>query len=88
MTEAEIRQSLSTVNIAIAQLIEGQKILELRVGSGNFVRLFRYGEVTLDALREYRNELLGMLASITSNTPTYRPHTTIPLIVKKERSHD
>lgn len=88
MTESEIQTAISTVNTAIAQLLSGKRVLELRVGTGNFFRQFRYGEVTLEALKEYRAELVQMSLAYTLAAPTYRTHGSIPLIVKKARSHD
>lgn len=87
MTLSEIETALSSVNTAIAQLIAGKRLLELRVGSGNFARNFRYGEVTLDALKEYRDELMQLRNSVLpSSTTQFRSNATIPLIVKKARS--
>jgi hypothetical protein len=88
MTAAEIKVALDTVNTAIAQLLSGKRVLELRVGSGNFFRQFRYGEVTLDALKEYRTELMQMLQTIdaANATPSFRTYATVPLVVKKARA--
>lgn len=86
MNVNEIKVALDTVNTAIAQLLSGQRVLELRVGSGNFFRQFRYGEVTLDSLKEYRAELLQMLQSSEVEAPVYRMYATVPLLVKKARS--
>lgn len=87
MTLTETELALSSVNTAIAQLIAGKRLLELRVGSGNFARNFRYGEVTLEALKEYRDELIQLRQSLLPIASTqFRANATIPLIVKKARS--
>jgi len=80
----EAQRQLTQVNIAIETLIQGKSLVELRVGSGNFQRLFRYGDVNLGDLKTYRRELLDTINSLTPNiTPIFRQNACIPLIVCK-----
>ncbi len=80
----EVQRQLTQVNIAIETLIQGKSLVELRVGSGNFQRLFRYGDVTLVDLKTYRRELLDQINSLTPNiVPIFRSGACIPLVVRK-----
>ena len=72
MTIEEINSALSEVNNAIEKLILGKSLTEFRVGSGDFFRYYKYGEVTLEALKEYRDELLMMKHSLEDTSPTFR----------------
>lgn len=83
MTKAELQTAIDTVNTAIAQLLSGKRVLELQVGTGDFMRRFRYGEVSLDSLKDYRAELVQMMQSLASDTPSFRKNASIPLHVRK-----
>jgi len=85
MTKAEAEAELLIVNAAISDLIQGKRITQLQVRSANFQRLYGYQEITLEGLKAYRDELLGIINSLTDELPTFRKNTTIPLIVKKDR---
>jgi hypothetical protein len=61
-TIAEVQAELTTVSAAIQDLIANRRLTELRVGSGDFARLYRYQEITLDNLQAIRDELLQELA--------------------------
>jgi hypothetical protein len=63
-TILEVQAELNTVNSAIQQLIAGTRLTELRVGSGDFARLYRYQELSLDNLQAIRDELLQELAAL------------------------
>lgn len=63
-TILEVQAELNTVNSAIQQLIAGTRLTELRVGSGDFARLYRYQEISLDNLQAIRDELLQELANL------------------------
>jgi hypothetical protein len=72
MKLCEINKALSDVNNAIEKLVQGKSLTEFRVGSGDFFRYYKYGEVTLEALKEYRDELLMMKHSLEDTSPTFR----------------
>lgn len=61
-TIAIVQAELTTVSAAIQNLIAGDRLTELRVGSGDFARLYRFQEITLDNLQAIRDELLQELA--------------------------
>ena len=83
-TLIEVQTELSAVNAAIQSLLEGKRVNEFRVGSGEFIRTYRHTEVNLDSLRDLRNELLNEIASLTPcATPVFRCNATIPLVVHK-----
>lgn len=85
MTLEEAQSTLLVVNNAIGMLIAGKKLNKLEVGSGNFKRIYEYGEVTLESLREYRDELLSIIASYNNDAPKWRNSLTIPIIGRKGR---
>ena len=81
---AEAQAELSKVNAAIQALLEGKRINEFRVGSGEFLRTYRSSEITLESLRDLRSELLIEIAGLTpQTTPVFRTNSTIPLVVHK-----
>jgi len=84
MTIQEVQVQLTQVNIAIQDLIMGKSISELKLGSGEFSRWYKFGDVTLDSLRAYRRELLNLLNTLTPDVkPIFRTNSCIPLVVNK-----
>ena len=83
LTIEEAKAQLVTVQAAISDLIAGKRINQLRVGSGTFQRLYTFSEVMLAELKEYRDELLSYVDSLEETTPTFRKHSSIPLILHK-----
>jgi len=80
----EARAQLLTVNVAISDLVAGKRIVELRVGSGNFQRLYRFGDVNLETLKALQSELLQVISTYDNSKPVFRTNATIPLIVGKD----
>lgn len=80
----ELKTQLSTVQSAISELLAGTKRTVLVVGSGNFQRRYEFGEVTLEALVELRDNLLQQICALEGTTPTFRTNATIPLVVSKQ----
>lgn len=80
----EARAQLVTVNAAIQDIISGKRISELRIGSGDFMRLLRYQEVTFDELKTIQRELLTIIDSYAITTPTFRTNAHIAMVVTKE----
>ena len=85
MTKEEAEAELAIVNAAISALIQGKRITQLQVREADFQRMYEYQGITLEGLKAYRDELLGIIDSLTDVFPTFRKNTTIPLIVKKDR---
>lgn len=84
MTLVEAEAQLETVNAAIEALISGKRINQLRVGSGTFARLYVFSELTLDNLKQHRDELLAIIDTLEESVPIFRTHATIPLVVSKD----
>lgn len=80
----EAQAQLTTVQVAISDLIAGKRLTSLRIGSGNFQREYKYQEISIDALYALRDELMQIIASYTQTLPTFRQHATIPLVVNKD----
>ena len=80
----EATAQLVTVNAAIQQLIEGKRLKELRVGSGNFQRLYMYSEISLEALKTLQQELLITIDSYAPATAVFRTNAHIPMVVGKD----
>lgn len=83
----EAQAQLTTVNAAIQQLIDGKRISELRVGSGQFARQYKYQEITMDSLRQLRAELLEVIniyAKQSGQLPVFARNMQIPMVVGKD----
>lgn len=84
MTLAEAQAQLTTVNAAIDQLLSGNRLTQLRVGSGTFQRLYTYQEISLESLTALRNELNSVIDALSPAIPIFRNNATIPLKVSKD----
>lgn len=80
-TAAQIAADLATINAAIQALLSGKRLVELRVGSAEFARLYRYGEVSLDDLYKERARLEDLLKALCPDPPIFRHYASIPLVV-------
>lgn len=86
MTLEEARLQYGQVNTAIEQLLLGERLKILRVGSGSFARLYQYEDISLESLRAYRAELIDIINSLDTTTGlTFGKSLTIPLVVTKDR---
>lgn len=85
-TAVEIQFDLDTINSAIQDLLTGKRISELRLGSGDFARLYRFQDITYDTLQEERSNLLNELAQTTNTTEiVFRKQSHVQLRVTKFR---
>jgi len=84
MTLAEAEAQLLTVNTAISDIIAGKRVTQLRIGSGNFQREMKFSEITIEALKELRSELMEIINSYNNVAPVFRTNVTIPLTVGKD----
>lgn len=84
-TATEIQADLDIVNSAIQNLISGKRLTQLRIGSGDFARLYQYSEISYDVLKGLKDELTQELATITieSDGIKFRKQSHVPLTVKK-----
>lgn len=85
-TIEDVSKELATVNAAIQDLIAGKRLVQLRVGSGDFARLYVNQEVSLENLKELRNELLQELAQLENTDGIkFRNETNIVMVTGKFR---
>lgn len=82
-TLIEIQTDITNVNAAITGLLTGNKLLELRVGSGDFARTYRWQEITLESLYAMRRTLYEELAVVEQTTPTFVVGKTVPMFVRR-----
>ena len=86
-TSTEIQADLTTVYSAIQDLIAGKRITQIRLGSGDFTRLYQYQEITYEVLKAEQNDLIQELAAIEGQPQmAFRSMTNIPLNVTKFRA--
>jgi hypothetical protein len=84
LTLTELYQELAAVNAAIQSILNGKRVTELRIGEDNFLRGYKYSDVTLDNLRSYREDLLNNISALEPDVrPVFRSNATIPLVVSK-----
>ena len=85
-TIEEVRAELNTVNSAIQSLIAGNRLTQLRVGSGDFARLYVNQEISLESLRQNRAELLQELAELENTDGIkFRKDSNIVMVTGKFR---
>jgi hypothetical protein len=85
-TLADVQAELVTVNAAIQQIISGQRLTELRIGSGDFLRVYKNQEVSLDQLYAIKADLQVEEDSLSTNTGLiFRRDSNVPLVVTKFR---
>lgn len=82
-TLIEIQTDITNVNAAITALLTGSKLLELKVGSGDFARTYRWQELSLESLYSMRRTLYEELAAIEQTSPTFVAGRTIPMFVRR-----
>lgn len=85
-TLAQVQAELVTVNAAIQEVISGTRLTQLRVGSGDFARLYVNQEVSLESLYAIQALLLAEEQQLVSSDGIkFRKETHIPLVVTKFR---
>jgi hypothetical protein len=84
-TIVEVQAELATVNAALQELISGRRLTQLRIGSGEFARLYQYQELTYENLKLEQQNLLDELSVLQTETSsvTLRGNSFIPLTVNK-----
>ena len=82
-TSIEIQTDITNVNAAITALLTGNKLLELRIGSGDFARTYRWQELSLESLYSMRTSLYEELATVTTEAPTFSVGKTVPMFVRR-----
>ena len=84
-TIAEVQAELTTVNAALQELITGKRLTQLRIGSGEFARLYQYQEITFDTLKTEQQDLTMELATLEAagQALKFRATSYVPLTVNK-----
>lgn len=84
-TITEVQAELDTVNAALQELIAGRRLTQLRIGSGEFARLYQYQELTFDTLKAEQQDLTMELATLESagSSIAFRSNSFVPLTVNK-----
>lgn len=84
-TVTEVQAELDTVNAALQELIAGKRLTQLRIGSGEFARLYQYQEITFDTIKTEQQDLLMELATLENaqNPISFRNNSFVPLTVNK-----
>jgi hypothetical protein len=82
-TIIEIQTDITNVNAAITAVLTGNKLLELRVGSGDFARTYRWQELSLESLYSMRTSLYQELATVTIETPTFTLGKTVAMFTRR-----
>jgi hypothetical protein len=82
-TTIEIQTDITNVNAAITAVLTGNKLLELRVGSGDFARTYRWQELSLESLYAMRTSLYEELATVTIETPTFTLGKTVAMFTRR-----
>ena len=81
---AEVQADLDTVNAALQQLIAGERITRLNLGSGEFAKNYEFQDITYDSLKEEKAHLQSEMDSLTPDQEMiFRNHGNVPLIVTK-----
>lgn len=85
-TILEVQAELTTVNAAIQELITGTRLTQLRVGSGDFARLYVNQEVSLENLQLIKQQLLQELAALENTDGiTFRTNSNVRTVTRKFR---
>lgn len=82
----EVQADLTRVYSAIQDLIAGKRITQLRLGSGDFTRMYQYQEITYEVLKAEQADLTQELAALQAVPQMqFRTMSNIPLNVTKFR---
>jgi hypothetical protein len=84
LTQTEALALLSKVNIAIEDVLSGNRVTQYKIGSPDFTRLYNFDTITLESLQSFRTSLLDYLSSLEPTAiPVFRKNACIPLVVRK-----
>jgi len=82
-TVTVIQEELATVNAAINTLLTGDRLIELRVGSGDSSRLYRNQEIKLETLYKLRKQLTDELNDATGEPVAFHRGGFVPMVGRK-----
>ncbi len=82
-TSVVIEAEITTINAAIASLLNGEKLKVLRVGSGDFARLYQEHDLSLTELYKVRQSLYDELAVLTETVKTFNFGGFVTMVGRK-----
>lgn len=84
-TATEIQADLDIINAALQELVSGNRLTRLQLGSGEFSRVYEFQDLTYDNLKQEKTELQAELDTLTAtnNTMSFRKTGSLPLVVTK-----
>ena len=86
-TITEVQADLDIVNAAIQDLIAGKRLTQLRIGSGEFTRLYQYQDINYEVLKAEQADLIQELAALQAQPQMqFRTMSHIQLDVNKFRA--
>lgn len=68
----QIQLDLADIATAISDKIKGDAVSEMRVGSGNSIRHYKFSEISLAELETKRAALMTELDSLQNTQPGFR----------------
>lgn len=86
MTLVEAQAQLATIQAALQTMISGKRVTQLKVGSGQFIREYKYQDISMELLRQLQSETLALIDSLSATPvlPNFANNKTIPLLVNKD----
>ena len=85
-TKAVIEEEITTINAAIASLLRSDRLKVLRVGSGDFARLYQEHDLNLTELYKIRKSLYDELAGLEGEVVTaaaFKLGGFVPMVGRK-----
>ena len=84
-TELEIQSEIDIISNRILIALDPTKkdLIMLRVGSGDFARLYQYSDTPLLDLYKMRQMLYKELAEVTTVAPTFASGKCVPMVGRK-----
>lgn len=83
MTLEEVNAQLALVNEAILRVIQGKHLLEFTIRTGPLARTYKKNDITLNVLREYRDELLLIKQTLEDIEPSFRKGSSFKVVATK-----
>ena len=78
-----IEQEILQIDSAISSLLTGERLKVLRVGSGDFARLYQEHDINLSELYKVRQALYEELATVTEEVKTFNFGGLVPMVGRK-----
>lgn len=82
-TLPELQAQLLAINTAIQRLLAGETLSEFEIGSGSSSRRYKYGEVTLEDLKEEKTRILNAIEVLSEVEPSFRKSSRMQTVYRK-----